>query len=106
MAKYLVQGAYTAEGVRGLLKEKASGRRTAVKKTLASAGGKLDAMYYSFGTHDVLLICDFPDAISAASISLAVAASGMVRIQTTNLLTVEETDAAIEKTVTYRPPGS
>jgi uncharacterized protein with GYD domain len=106
MAKYLVQGSYTAEGVKGLLKEKASGRRNAVKKALASAGGKLDSMYYSFGSHDVVLVCDFPDNIAAASVSLAVAASGMVRIQTTTLLTVEETDAAIEKTVSYRAPGS
>ena len=39
MAKYLVEGSYTAEGLRGLMKDKASGRKTAVEKLVADAGG-------------------------------------------------------------------
>jgi hypothetical protein len=36
MAKFLVQATYTAEGLRGLQKDKASGRREAITKAVKS----------------------------------------------------------------------
>ena len=106
MAKYLVEASYTADGLKGLMKDKASGRRSAVEKALASVGGKLEAMYYAFGDYDVLLICECPDHASAAAISLATSSSGLVRTKTTVLMPVEEVDKAIAKTVSFRPPGA
>jgi hypothetical protein len=41
MPKYLIEGSYTLEGLRGLMKDKASGRKAAVEKLLANAGGPL-----------------------------------------------------------------
>ena len=55
---------------------------------------------------DVYVVCDFPDAASVAAVSLAVSATGMVRIKTTALLTVAETDQALSKSVKYRAPGA
>ena len=106
MAKFLVEASYTADGLKGLAKDKASGRRAAVEKALAALGGKLEAMYFAFGEHDVLLICECPDSPSAAALSLAASASGLVRTKTTVLMTVEEADQALAKTVNYRPPGA
>lgn len=105
MPKYLVQATYTAEGLKGLLKDKASGRKAAVEKALASVGGKLEAMYYAFGEYDTLLIVDGPDNVSAAAVSVAVSSTGMVRTQTTPLLTIQEMDQAVAKAVEYRAPG-
>jgi uncharacterized protein with GYD domain len=105
MAKYLIQASYTAEGVKGLLKDKASGRKAAVSKAVEGLGGKVEAFYYAFGADDVLLILDFPDNVAAAAMSLTVAASGLVHIRSTPLLTIEETDQAVSKSVNYRPPG-
>jgi uncharacterized protein with GYD domain len=105
MAKYLYQASYTAEGVRGLLKDGGSGRREAVKKMTASLGGSVEAFYYAFGADDVYLIVDVPDNVTAAAAALAVGASGVVNIKTTVLLTPEEMDAAAKKTVAYRAPG-
>jgi uncharacterized protein with GYD domain len=105
MPKYLIQASYTAEGLKGLIKDKASGRKAAVVKALKGVGGKLEAIYYGFGSDDVYVIVDMPDNASAAAVSVAVSASGMVRIRTTPLLTVEETDQALEKAVNYRAPG-
>ena len=34
--------------------------------------GKLEAFYYAFGTPNVFLIVDMPDAVTAAALSLAV----------------------------------
>ena len=106
MAMFLVEASYTAEGLKGLMKDKASGRRTALEKGLAAMGGKLEAMYFAFGEHDVLLICDCPDAVSAAALSVAASATGLVKTRTTLLLTVEEADQALAKTVSYRAPGA
>ena len=106
VAKYLVTGNYTAEGLRGLAKDKASGRKAAVSAALKALGGKLDSVYYAFGATDVFVVCDFPDNVSAAALSLAVSASGLVKTTVTPLLTVDEVDAALDKTVKYRAPGA
>ena len=106
MAKYLIKASYNADGARGLMKEGGSKRRTAVQALVESLGGKLDAFYYAYGADDAIIIADIPDAASGLAISLAVNASGAVRLTTTPLITPEEVDAASKKTVNYRAPGS
>jgi uncharacterized protein with GYD domain len=106
MAKYLVEAAYSAEGLKGLQKDKASGRRQAVTNAVEGLGGKVDAMYFALGEHDVLLIVDMPDVVSGAALGLRVSATGLVRTKTTSLLTIEEADRALAKTVDYRAPGA
>lgn len=105
MAKFLVQGTYSAEGTQGLIKEGGSGRKAAVKSAIKGLGGKLESMYYTADAADVIVICDMPDAISGLALTLAVNASGTVQVSLTELLTVEEVDAACKKTVKYRPVG-
>ena len=106
MPKYMLQASYTAEGVKGLIKDTASGRRTAVKASVEAVGGKLESMYYCFGKDDVVVIMELPDNVAAASLVTAVGASGLVRARTTPLLTVEEMDKALVKKVGYKAPGS
>jgi uncharacterized protein with GYD domain len=105
MAKYLVQADYTAAGVKGLLSEGGSGRKKAIEQAVKSIGGKIEALYWSFGEHDTVLIMDLPDNAAAAALSLAVSSSGAVRISTTPLMTLQEVDAACNQAVKYRPPG-
>jgi uncharacterized protein with GYD domain len=105
MAKYLLEATYTAEGMKGVLKDKASGRKAAVGKALAGVGGKIESFYFAFGERDVIVVADLPDNVSAASVAFAVCASGLVRTKTTPLLTVEETDQALQKGVAYSAPG-
>ena len=106
MAKYLVEAKYTSEGLRGLLKDKASGRKAAVSSALESMGGKVESFYFTFGNNDVIVICDMPDNVSAAALSLSASSTGLVRTRTTPLLSVEEADAAIGKGAKYRGPGA
>ena len=105
MAKYLARASYTAEGVRGLIKDKPSGRRAAVTKLVESLGGKLECFYLAFGSDDVVSIVELPDNGAAAAFSFAVNAAGAAQLSITPLLTVEESDAAIGKPATYRAPG-
>src|SRR5260221_8287979 len=107
MPKYLIQASYTAEGLKGLQKDKASGRKAAVSEAVERLGGRLEAIYYAFGEDDVVVILEMADNVSATALSLAVSASGLVRTKTTPLLTVEEADQALDKSgsVSYRAPG-
>jgi uncharacterized protein with GYD domain len=105
MPKYLIEVSYTAEGVKGLLKDGGSKRRNAARALVESLGGKLESIYYAFGSPDVFAIADMPDNAAAAAASLALGASGAVTSKTTVLLTPEEIDQAVKKPGAYTPPG-
>ena len=105
MPKYLAQCNYVGEGIKGLLKEGGSSRRAIVEQLVKSLGGTVEAFYYAFGETDLYVIADFPDNASAAAVALLVAASGVINLKTTVLMTPEELDNAAKKTPIYRPPG-
>ena len=105
MPKYLLEVTYTAEGAKGLLKDGGSRRRAAAQTAIEGLGGRIEAFYYAFGEHDVVVIADLPDAASAAAASINLAASGGVTSRTTVLLTTEEIDAAVKKSTPYTAPG-
>jgi uncharacterized protein with GYD domain len=69
-------------------------------------GGRLEAFYFAYGKTDAFVLVDLPDSASATAIALSVGASGAVRLRTTVLITPEEVDQAVKKTVQYRPPGT
>lgn len=106
MPKFLIKASYTAEGTRGLMKEGGTSRRAAVQKLVEGLGGKLEAFYYAYGEADAYVVTDMPDAAAEQAVSLAVNATGMVRISTVPLITPEEIDAACKKSVAYRAPGT
>src|SRR5215213_1015318 len=60
MPKYLVQGSYTDQGLKGLLKEGGSKRRAMVEQLAKEMGGKLETFYYAFGGDDFVIILDLP----------------------------------------------
>jgi uncharacterized protein with GYD domain len=105
MPKYLIQGSYTTEGIKGVLKEGGSGRKAAVESAVKAMGGKLEAFYFTFGAEDVVAIVEGPDNVTAAAFSMGVAATGTVRTQTTVILTPEEIDQAAKKTIAFRAAG-
>ena len=105
MAKYLVEGKYSVEGAKGLLKDGGSGRRAALEKLAQSVGGKVESIYFAFGETDIFLILDMPDNISMTALDLTVGATGAAGTKTTVLMTPEEVDEAIKKHPAYRAPG-
>ena len=104
MPKYLIEASYTLEGTKGIMKSGGTARREAVKQAVESVGGRFEVQYFALGEHDAFIIADLPDHVSAAAISLAVTATGAARTKTTALLTPEEVDQAVKKTVKYEPP--
>ncbi|MGA5894757.1 GYD domain-containing protein [Streptomyces venetus] len=106
MPKFLIQASYTTEGTKGLLKEGASGRREAVEQVVSGLGGRVEAMYFTFGADDLVMIVDFPDAVSMAAVSLTVKASGTVQTRATPLVTLDEIDEAVRREVSFRAAGA
>ena len=105
MPKFLVEASYTAEGLKGLRKDKAAGREAALRAAAKSLGGAVDSFHFALGKHDVIVVLDMPDVATAAALGAAVSASGLVRSRTTALLTVAEMDQALAKSPAYRAPG-
>ena len=106
MPKYLITANYTAEGMAGVRAAGAKSRVDAVRHTLEAMGGSLDSFHFAFGDTDVFVIVDAPDDEAVAAASIAINGSGAVRTSTTKLLTVEQIDEALRRTVDYQPPGS
>ncbi len=105
MPKYLYQANYTSAGMQGLLQEGGTSRRRVFEDIAKEQGGTLESFYYAFGGSDLYMVFDLPDATTAAAISLSITAGGALSLSTVQLITPEEIDAAVSKTVTYRPPG-
>ncbi len=106
MPKYLYQANYTATGMQGLLREGGTSRRQVFDTIAREQGGTLETFYYAFGGSDLYMVFDLPDTTTAAAVSLAITAGGALSISTVQLITPEEIDIAVSKTVTYRPPGA
>ena len=105
MPKYLIQASYTAEGLKGVQKDKASGRKAATIKAVESVGGKMESFHFAFGGDDAIVLVDLPDNVAAAALGLAVSSTGLAAVKTTVLLTPEEIDQAASRSVSYTPPG-
>ncbi len=84
-------------------------RRSAARSYIESVGGKLHGFWYGFGPQDGYTLWEAPDNVSMAAVALAISGGGALRsMETTVLLTVEETVEALRKArqVQYRPPGA
>ena len=106
MPKYLIEASYTSLGVKGVQAAGGSARVEAVSAALESVGGRLESFHFGFGDHDAYVIAEAPDNVSAAAVAITVNASCGAVAKTTVLLTPEEVDAAAQKSVGYRAPGS
>ena len=105
MPKYLISGSYTEEGLKGLLKEGGTKRMEETKKAIESLGGTLESYYFAYGDDDFYFIADQPENVNVVAGILLANASGAVKLKTTVLITPEEVDKAVKKSMDWRPPG-
>ena len=108
MPMYLTRFSYTPETWARLISNPED-RRAAATSYIESVGGKLHGFWYAFGEHDGYNLWEAPDHVSMAAVAVAIGAGGALSsIETTVLMTVEDTLAALEKagSVKYKPPGS
>jgi len=105
MAKYMICSTYTEDGLKGLIKDGGTKRVAATKQAVESLGGKLEAFYFAYGDNDAYFIVDQPDNVNVIAGILLANASGAVKLKTIPLITPEEVDKAVKKTMDWRPPG-
>lgn len=108
MPFYLTRFSYTPETWARLIQHPED-RRAAATQYIEAAGGKLHGFWYAFGEHDGYNLWEAPDNVSMSAVALALSAGGALSsVETTVLLTVEETLAALEQasSISYRPPGA
>ena len=108
MAMYLTRFNYTPATWARLI-ENPEDRRAAARTYIEQVGGKLHGFWYAFGERDGLTLWEAPDNEAMAAVVLAIGSGGALSAcETTVLLTVEETMAALAKakSVRYRPPGA
>jgi uncharacterized protein with GYD domain len=107
MPLYLTRFSYTPATWAKLIKNPED-RREAAKQYIESVGGKLHGFWYAFGEYDGYNLWEAPDNVSMAATALAIGSGGALSsVQTTVLLTVEDTLAALQKasSIKYRSPG-
>lgn len=105
MPRYLFIANYSTKGMKGVLADGGTARRTAVEKTAADLGGRVLSFDFAFGGDDAYVVSELPDATSAAALAMTVNASGGATVRTVVLITPEEIDTAAHRTVAYTPPG-
>jgi uncharacterized protein with GYD domain len=108
MPLYLTRFSYTPETWARMI-DKPEDRRDAAQAYVESVGGKLHGFWYAFGSHDGINLWEAPDNVSIAAVVLAIAGGGALSsIETTVLLTVDETLEALRKAgeVSYRAPAT
>ena len=107
MPMYLTRFSYTPETWARLVRNPED-RRAAARQYIESVCGKLHGFWYAFGDHDGYNLWEAPDNVSMAATAIGIGAGGALSsIETTVLLTVEETLTALEKasSIAYRAPG-
>ncbi len=108
MPMYLTRFGYTPETWARLIAHPED-RREAARTYIESVGGTLHGFWYAFGAYDGLTLWEAPDNVSMAAVALAIGSGGaVISLETTVLLTVEETMAALgaAQGITYLPPGA
>jgi uncharacterized protein with GYD domain len=107
MSVYLMRFSYTPETWSRLM-QNPEDRRKAARTYIEQVGGTLHGFWYGFGEYDGYALFEAPDNASMAGVVLAIAAGGaLARVETTVLMTVEETLEALAKgkDIRYNRPG-
>jgi len=105
MPFFLIQASYTPEAMAKLIANPQD-RFDSVRGTVERLGGRVQNMYFAFGDHDVILITEMPENVSAAALSLAATAGGSLRTcKTTPLMSNAEGMEAMRKAAScgYKP---
>ena len=108
MPLYLSRFSYTPETWARMIANPED-RREAARTYIESVGGRLHGFWYAFGAHDGYTLWEAPDDVSMAAVALAIGSGGALSgLETTTLLSVEDTIAALRRAgqVQYRAPGA
>jgi uncharacterized protein with GYD domain len=109
MAIFITQGRYTSDAIKGMIANPEN-REKAVADLMKKAGGKLLALYFTFGEYDFLSISEAPSEEVMASALIAGAAAGTVsHLRTSVAMTAGQAmkafKSAQELSKSFKPAG-
>jgi len=107
MPFYLVQVSYKTKAWAALVRNPQN-RLDIAGPVVENLGGSIECAFMAFGDYDSIAILKMPDNVTAASLSMALMASGVFKtIKTTPLMTWEDGMEAMKKAkkAAYQPPG-
>jgi uncharacterized protein with GYD domain len=102
--RYFVRVVYTTEGMKDLQKRSATAAKATIVKFLESAGCKLETWYFDYTESTSYAINDCPDEIAVATLQATGTAAGFARATWRPVLSAEDMDVALAKSLTTRPP--
>jgi uncharacterized protein with GYD domain len=88
MAKFIILGNYTAQGI-GAIKD-APGRLDGVREGLKVFGVTIEDFYLTFGKYDIVTVVDAPDSASVAKALMTLGMAGNVSTVTMAALSEDE----------------
>lgn len=109
MPHFLVKFSYASPSIKGMIGQPDVDSAAQASALVASLGAKLLGYWFAFGEFDGVALMEAPDSSVAASIAMAIRSTGQVsRLETTVLLTMDETRQAMRNTATatHLPPGA
>ncbi len=95
MAKFIILGNYTAQGI-GAIKDSPA-RLDAARQGLAAFGVTIEDFYLTFGEYDIVTVVDAPDSGSAAKALMTLGMAGNVGTVTMAALTESEFRKAVSE---------
>jgi uncharacterized protein with GYD domain len=102
--RYHFSAEFTSDGMKNLQKQTATGFRAGVAKFFESSGGKLESWYFDYANSTAYGFVDYPDEIAAATAQTTVNAVGLARVVYRPVLSAEDADKALARSVATRPP--
>jgi uncharacterized protein with GYD domain len=88
MAKFIILGNYTAQGMAAI--KQGPARLDAAREGLAAFGVSIEDFYLTFGEHDIVAVVDAPDAASAAKALMTLGMAGNISTVTMAALSESE----------------
>jgi uncharacterized protein with GYD domain len=95
MATYVVLMNWTDQGIKAA--KQTVDRYHDAKKLIEGAGGTVESIYWTIGSHDLVVVTTAPDDETLAAILLSIAGAGNLRTQTLRAFTESEMTSVIGK---------
>lgn len=109
MPIYITQGRYTPDAVKGMVANPEN-REKVVADFMEKAGGKLLALYFTFGEYDFLSINEAPsEEVMASALITAAASGGVSHLRTSVAMTAKDAMKAFKTaeglSKSFKAPG-
>jgi uncharacterized protein with GYD domain len=101
--KYFFRAVLTTEGIKDVQKRSATALRAGIAKFDESVGCKLKSWYFDYGNNTNYGFADCPDDVAVATLSATANAAGFARVTWIPVLSAEDMDKALTKSLATRP---